>query len=75
MENVQAAKVVRECILTSTRPVLHDVRSAEDGSGIVSVAVVRVDRDLGEGSRRLSMDDREEEGAGDEEGCRQHGLD
>lgn len=54
--------------LTSARPVLHDVRSAEDRSGIVGVAGIRVDRDLVERGGRLSVDGRKDEGT-DEDSC------
>jgi hypothetical protein len=59
---------------TSTRPILHNVRFAEDSSSVVCVARVRVDRGLGEGSRRLSVNGSREDKSADEESCGQHGV-
>ena len=58
---------------TSTCPVLQNIRSAEDRSGVVSVAVVRIDLGLRETGGCLSIDGRKEEGA-DKNGRGQHGV-
>ena len=69
----ESEQAIRLYLHTSTRPLLHNIRLAEDSSGTVCVARERIDRRLIEGSRSLRVSYRKDEGS-DKETCVHRGV-